>query len=165
MKDNLDNFNNECLKADLSEISLAAASNFPDKCGLGIIDSTKIADASESNLETPDVAKASVYCAACQPGYKESKSASLLFYVYACTVIQNCEKFGSAFGQCDECKPDYAFKYTSADGVDYSQCISSDVNCYAHDSDNGKCKFCKNGFSLNIDNKCEAFIAPHCELN
>ena len=161
------NFSNQCFKSDLSDFGLvdSANNNFPTNCAIGIINSTLKADTTESNSNSPSANKLGIYCGACKPGFKPTVSTPKVFYVEECVAIDNCELSGTAFNQCDKCVDEFAFDYTTANGIDRSTCIgvSSNKHCYTFNSENNKCIICKKGYSLNLENVCELLDAPYCK--
>lgn len=160
------NFSNQCLYSNLSEFDLVGINNFDLNCGIGIINSTLKADTSESNSATPASNKLGIYCGACKPGFKATvTTSSKVFYVESCDIILNCQLSGTAFNQCDKCKENYTFNYTSSNGIDRSTCVdvSSNKHCYAFNDVNDECIICKKGYSLNPENICELLDAPFCE--
>ena len=78
--------------------------------------------------------------------------------MYKCEKIENCEESGNAFNRCDNCALNYAFKYdidTATEEFSRSECLpSEDLNCHTVNLD-GTCSICKDGFSFNVENKCE----------
>ena len=61
------------------------------------------------------------------------------------------------------------YKYdTTKRIIDYTQCYPfPDSNCLAFYTENSKdiCKYCKKGFSLNIDGLCKIINSPKCSTN
>ena len=147
--------------------------NFPDNCAMGVIDVTSAPNAAESNIAAPTAGKASVFCIACKPGYRPTRvtSAVGLLMVYECTQISNTKCAGSTwFNLCSECAVDHCYKFDpTTKTVLFDSCISfTDSNCYAADDTdpaNVFCVYCKKGFSLNIDGKCERINSAKCVGN
>ncbi len=167
----------ECLEpipASFNLESLDNLFNFPDQCGLGLINTSLKPIAQDSNKQTGvDRSKIGVFCAACNPGYKAvgstdnaSSPVVVEHMVSRCDKIANCTS-STWFNYCSQCDTGYAYNYSALSGVMYDQCLQSFQNpyCFAYNSSTSKCVYCQKGYYLNPDNYCEKIDAPKCNTN
>ena len=154
-------------------ISLSANFVFPANCAMGVIDTTKVPNAAETNIETPDPNKASVFCVSCKPGYRPlyvNNGVGLLM-IYECEKISTSKCASSTwYNACSNCATGFMYKYNpSTKMVEFDRCEAfTDRNCYAvdiTDTESPQCIYCKKGFTLNIDKKCERINTPRCNGN
>lgn len=154
-------------------ISLDENFTFPENCAMGVIDTTKNANASEATNETPDPDKASIFCIACKPGYKPKyvTNNTGLLMVYECKKINESKCISSTWhNSCSNCASGHAYNYNpTTKMVEFDNCEEyDDDNCYAVDiTDVAKpqCVYCKKGYSFNVDKKCEMINSSRCKDN
>ncbi len=151
--------------------------NFPENCALGIINTKYAPNAMNSDKTTyesdeypTDGSGYSVMCSKCKPGYRTSSHVvkiedTKIKFNYGtpkCTKINNCA-FSRWFNVCTQCEPGYAFDI-DMDIIYYHYCYeTSDPNCYAYNSTEEYCVYCKKGTKLSKDKKCEEIVPHRCE--
>lgn len=89
--------------------------------------------------------------------------------VYECAPMINCDST-TWFNGCSKCKQNHTYKFDpTKNTVDYSDCeVYDDENCFAFftNLENKKeCKYCKSGYTKNIDGLCKLISAPKCLTN
>ena len=164
-----------CLEPVAASFGIDGAKfNFPDNCGIGIINTNAVPNATDANLSTGvDRTRISVFCGSCGPGYKRviakdtSGTTDVDLMAGSCTQIANCSH-SEWFNYCTQCDVSHSYAYTPTAGVKYDECVNypANPNCYAvdnTDTDNLSCKFCKRGYYFNLDGYCELIIPPFCD--
>ena len=159
------NFGIEQSKFNFMDTSEIYTPSQHSRCALIVID-TRYTDATESNIESPDMTKAGVYCAACKPKFKSFKTDDLSnFMIWKCAEINNCQA-SNWLNSCSQCENGFVWGYNDTDKVIlFDECLSNDIlNCSVGLLD-GVCIYCKKGYFLNVIGKCELIKAPFCQDN
>ena len=152
-------------------IELPENYKFPDNCALGYIDVESKAKSSKSKEDSPEENTAAIQCIACLPGFKPLRHQNVSPQIsrngiYQCEAIGNSCSSSTWFNACSECRSGHIYNYNTAKKfVDFTNCIVfADSNCFAAEMVDGvyKCRYCKKGFSMNLDKVCEVINAPKC---
>lgn len=131
-------------------------------CAMGMINTGIPLSYEHNDQEKSDLSELSVFCVACKNGFAPKFNPRFPLHIYECAAISQCNNNGDAFvNGCSECNAGYIWSWNE-NGVDYTVCKDDQSpkndNCLAADT-NEVCQYCKQGYSLNYDNKCEKI--PH----
>lgn len=142
--------------------------NYPTYCGLFMVHADGTPSTSQYKQDGYwKGSTLSIYCTACQPGYKVSGNYAayrIPFMIYDCAPIANCQS-STWFNFCSQCQSGYIYEYSTTNRTilfDSCTAFTADSNCYAAEAGKTVCSICKKGYFLNDDKQCHKVTIPYC---